>query len=413
MNIIFLTLLDISNINERGIYHDLLRKFRDEGHNVYVIYPAERRKKTATKLQIQENVHLLRVRTLNIQKTNIVEKGAGTLMLEYQYLSAFKKYFSSVTFDLVLYSTPPITLTSIIQYIKQKDAAIAYMLLKDIFPQNAVDLGMIKAGSLLHRFFTAKEKRLYEISDFIGCMSPANVEYLIKNNPAIDAKKIEVNPNSIDTSSTVFSGVNKDQIRNKYNIPSNALVCIYGGNLGKPQGIDFLIEVLRSNLNRKEVFFAIVGAGTEFNLLQKWKESNGPSNLMLLEKLPKKDYDQLVQAGDVGLIFLDKRFTIPNFPSRLLSYLEYKMPVIAATDRNTDIGQIVEDAGCGFWVEAGNVDAFQRKLNSFLEDQSLVQMMGERSYKLLEENYTVDISYRIIAKKIMVKQPPQERNIMI
>ena len=158
MNLIFLTLLDISDINERGIYHDLLRKFRDEGHQVHVIYPAERRKKANTALRVQDKVSLLRVRTLNIQKTNVVEKGLGTLSLEYQFLNAFKKHFSDIKFDLVLYSTPPITLTRIVQYIKQKDGAKSYLLLKDIFPQNAVDLGMMKKGSLLHRFFSKKEK---------------------------------------------------------------------------------------------------------------------------------------------------------------------------------------------------------------------------------------------------------------
>ena len=81
MNVIFLTLLDISDINERGIYHDLLRKFRDEGHKVYVVYPSERRKNVATAIRIEDGVTLLNVRTLNIQKTNVFEKGMGTLLL--------------------------------------------------------------------------------------------------------------------------------------------------------------------------------------------------------------------------------------------------------------------------------------------------------------------------------------------
>ena len=58
----------------------------------------------------------------------------------------------------------------------------------------------------------------------------------------------------------------------------------------------------------------------------------------------------LANSCDVGLIFLDKRFTIPNFPSRLLSYMQASMPVLAATDVNTDIGKVIEegesDIGC-------------------------------------------------------------------
>lgn len=45
MNILFLTLVGSEDINERGIYNDLIRKFRDEGHKVFVISPFARRLK--------------------------------------------------------------------------------------------------------------------------------------------------------------------------------------------------------------------------------------------------------------------------------------------------------------------------------------------------------------------------------
>ncbi|MCZ2553024.1 glycosyltransferase WbuB, partial [Bacteroides fragilis] len=89
-----------------------------------------------------------------------------------------------------------------------------------------------------------------------------------------------------------------------------------------------------------------------------WFEANHPDNSMLLSSLPKKEYDDLVKACDIGLIFLDRRFTIPNYPSRLLSYLENRMPVLLATDMNTDIGRIAERNGYGFWTENGNLDTF-------------------------------------------------------
>ena len=89
-------------------------------------------------------IHILRVKIGNITKTkNLVKKGVSTLLLDYQYKKAIKKYLKHVNFDLVLYSTPPITLSSVINHIKKKHNARTYLLLKDIFPQNAVDLGML------------------------------------------------------------------------------------------------------------------------------------------------------------------------------------------------------------------------------------------------------------------------------
>ena len=102
MNILFLTIYKIEKLEERGIYTDLIRKFRDEGHEVFVVNPSERREKKPTHLLKEERAAILRVRTFNLQKTNVIEKGIGTLAIEYQYLHAIKNYFSGIKFDLIL-----------------------------------------------------------------------------------------------------------------------------------------------------------------------------------------------------------------------------------------------------------------------------------------------------------------------
>lgn len=398
MNILFLTLAGINSIEERGIYTDLLRKFSGEGHDVTIVTPKERRNGIKTNLKIFGKVRILQVRTLNIQKTNAIEKGIGTLVIEYQYMKAIKKYLIDTNYDLVLYSTPPITFTKVVKSIKKRDNAKSYLLLKDIFPQNAVDLGMIKSNGLLHRFFRQKEKAMYKVSDYIGCMSPANVEYVIKNNPELNPQIIEVNPNSIEPHSIIISMKEKESIRGQYHIPTEATTFIYGGNLGKPQGIDFLLEVLSSNKERKDIFFVVVGSGTEFLRVKIWFDSNNPVNAILLAGLPKNEYDQLIQSCDVGLIFLDRRFTFPNFPSRLLSYLEYKMPVIAATDTNTDMGRVIEDNNFGYWSESGNLAATNNAVDKLAKNEKAIREMGQRGYEFLLKNYTVETSYKTITK---------------
>lgn len=395
MNILFLTISPIKNISDRGIYTDLMRKFNDEGHNVYIVSPSERRYKEKTKLIKHNDVNILNVKTLNLQKTNHIEKGIGTLMIEWQYLLSIKKYFYSIKFDLVLYSTPPITFSKVIEYIKKKDNAKSYLLLKDIFPQNAIDLGFMKKNTILHNFFKTKEKKLYEISDYIGCMSNANIKFIKKNNPAIRKKIIEINPNSIEPCYTYITPKEKANIRKKYGIPINSVVFVYGGNLGKPQGIDFLIEALESNKNN-DAYFLVVGNGTEYSKIEKWIISSNPINAKLIPSIPKKEYDDLVQSCDIGLIFLDRRFTIPNYPSRLLSYMEYKMPILAATDPNTDIGKDAEEHGYGFWCESGDIKALNHKIGLFINDKPLIESMGENAYKYLINNFTVSNSYSII-----------------
>lgn len=397
MNILFLTLVKIESVLERGIYPDLLRKFRDEGHSVTVVTPIERRYGKKTKIFEDNGITILRVKTLNVLKTNKIEKGVATLAIEYQYLSAIKKYFNNKHFDLVMYSTPPITFSKVINFIKSRDNAYSYLLLKDIFPQNAIDMHMLKEGGFLHKMFLKKEKKLYEISDAIGCMSQANVDFVLKHNLEIKKEKVEINPNSIEPVEISYTIKEKQDIRKKYNLPEDKKIFVYGGNLGKPQGIEFLLETIE-NCKNPEAYFLVVGDGTEFHKIKNWYNEKQPQNSTLLKGLPKNDYDKLLGSCDVGLVFLDKDFLIPNFPARTLSYLEMKMPIIAATDPNTDVGDILENANCGKKVMAGNINSMLNAIDEILQEDLVV--LGENSLKLLHKSYLVQNSYDIIMNRL-------------
>lgn len=400
MNVLFLTLTKITSLSERGIYTDLLRHFSKGGHNIYVVSPLQRRDEGNTELIKDGNTNILRVKSLNLQKCSSIEKGIGQLILEYQYTYTIKRYFSKVKFDLIIYPTPPITFTRLIKYYKKKHSAFTYLLLKDIFPQNAVDLGMINKTGLIYKYFRNVEKKLYELSDKIGCMSQANKDFLLKHNPDICESKVEVNPNSITPILVNLSSNEIKSIRLKHNIALDKKIFIYGGNLGKPQGIDFLLEIISKNKN-DNIYFLIVGAGTEFLRVEQWFLKNKPLNARLLRGLRKNDYDELLSSCDVGMIFLNKDFSIPNFPSRLLSYLEMKLPVFAATDTATDIGKVIEEFKCGFWVESGDIKIALDTLDKFLEKNTdEFKVMKTNSEKLLKTCYLSDYSYRLIINSL-------------
>lgn len=170
MNILFLTLLDFNSVDERNIYTDLLREFSKYGHNLFIISPIERSMKTNTKLLKTDKATILKLKIGNTQKTNIIEKGISTISIEFQFIKGIKEYFSNTKFDLVIFSTPPITFCNAIKFVKNRDEAKTYLLLKDIFPQNAVDIGMMsKTGlkGLIYKYFRNKENELYKVLDAV------------------------------------------------------------------------------------------------------------------------------------------------------------------------------------------------------------------------------------------------------
>ena len=401
MNVLFLTIGRMESIANRGIYTDLLRCFIENGDEVYTVSSYEKRTKSKTELIMDNGVHMLHVKIGNITKCSIIEKGISTVLIESQFIKAIKKYYKDIKFDLVIYSTPPITFVNAVKYVKKRDGAKTYLLLKDIFPQNAVDLGMMKKNGvkgLLYKYFRDKEKKLYAVSDKIGCMSQANADYVLEHNPEISPEKVEICPNSIEVTNERLTPEQKAETRQKFNIPTDKTVFIYGGNLGRPQDIPFIIECLKANADFDDRFFVICGTGTEYPKLKNYIDAEKPANVLLINGLPKNEYESFVGCCDIGLIFLDHRFTIPNFPSRLLSYMQKGMPVLACTDPNTDIGKVITDGNFGWWCESNSPENFSRSIEISLKSD--FEALGENGLNYLNKNYKAEDSYSIITKTV-------------
>ena len=403
MNVLFLTLTKLTSLRDTMVYTDMLHTFEKRGHSVYAICPLEKKDSRESFVEQEGNIRLLHANIGgNYFNVGAIEKGLTLLKLEKGYIKGIVEKYTSVRFDLVLYTTPPITFNNVVEFIKKRDHAVSYLMLKDIFPQNAVDMGMMSKQGLkgiLYKYFRSKEKKLYRVSDYIGCMSPANEEYLKKHNPEVNGAKVELSPNSIIIRDMSTSKEKRNALRLKYGIPLDKKVFVYGGNLGKPQGIDFLVECLRK-VRGEDALFLIIGDGADQYKIQEFVDNENPENVILMKRLPKDDFDLLVSSCDVGLIFLDHRFTIPNFPSRLLSYMQSKIPTLAVTDTASDVGTVIVNGGFGWWCESNDSDAFVRKVREALE--SNLPLLGENGFYYLKSHYDVEDSVRLILSHVSV-----------
>lgn len=392
MNIVFLTQHKFTDIHMHSIYSDLMLKFVAEGHHPYIITPREKSSGEKTELLDLGSHHILKVGIGDISNVSMIKKGIATLMLEKNFIRAIKKHLPNVKFDLILYSTPPVTFSNVIRFLKNRDHGHCYLMLKDIFPQNAVDLGMFQKSSPIYKMFRSKERKLYALSDRIGCMTPGNVDYLLKHNPEISKDRVGLCPNSIYPVSTG----KESRFRKKYNVPEDKVVFVYGGNLGKPQDIPFVIRCMEACADMQDAYFLIAGSGTDYATLERYAKNSGQKNLCLLPMLPREEYESLAEECDVGLIFLDHRFTIPNFPSRVLSYMQGEMPILAATDCATDLRDIISEGGFGWWCESTDPNAFREKVIEIIKQKARFHEIGMCGRAYLEQHYTVDITYHAI-----------------
>ena len=181
-------------------------------------------------------------------------------------------------------------------------------------------------------------------------------------------------------------------------MPQDKKIFLYGGNLGRPQNVPFIVECLKVCSDIADAFFVVAGSGTDMHFLEEYVAIECPQHVKLLGFIPKQEYDRMIACCDVGMIFLDHRFTIPNFPSRLLTYMQAGLPVLACTDPNTDIGKVIVGGGFGWWCECSSSDAFRTLVNSSLTCD--FKKMGNLAYDYLLNNYTSEISYKIIMKHL-------------
>ncbi len=342
----------------RSLYSDLMDEIASFGHEITVFRSEEERVFGPPEVSSRKNVTIVSVPTGRVTKTNIMIKTANILLTEPRYLAAMRKHYAGSIPDMIIVTTPPITFASAVIFYKSKGSFI-YLLLKDIFPQNAVDLGMMKKGGGIYSFFRAKERKLYKNSDVIGCMSEANKKYLLHHNPFLKNKKIEINPNSIRPSSSQIDAKQGEALLEDYKIPREKIKILYGGNLGKPQGIDFLLEVLNKSKEMKNVHFVICGNGTEYPKLEKFVKTHPDHPVTLIEYLENSRYRSLLSRMDIGLIFLDKRFTIPNFPQRVLDYFDFRC-LYSLQQTDTDLGSMLVSKRCGYGQKAATSMLYEK-----------------------------------------------------
>ncbi len=395
MRILFL--FQVFDFEKSTIYLDLVRECRDRGHEVSIIAgTSDIGKPDADGVVEVEGIKTVYMRLPDQFGAGSAKKALIQMSIPGRIKKLLKSFFDDETFDIIAYPTPPITLAPVLKYCgRHYRRAMKYLMLKDIFPQNAVDLSMFSVSSPIYKYYRHLEKKLYRYSDRIGCMSEANIKYIRKNNPEIPEDKLEYFPNTAAV---------RELPKTVDNSPSGNLRIVFGGNMGRPQDIEGLLSSIKKCGQRAElndVFFYFIGDGTESRKIESFVKNIKPANFTYKHQMPREEYEQLINNADAGLISLSADFTIPNFPSRLLSYMQKAKPVLAVTDDATDIGKcITEDARCGHAVRAGDPEGFISGIRWLKANKEKLPELGMNGRRYFEKHFNSGISVDILEKAV-------------
>ncbi|MBQ3786734.1 MAG: glycosyltransferase family 4 protein [Lachnospiraceae bacterium] len=406
----FLFLFQKFSFKESTIYLDLVRECALAGHEVYVLAGTSE-EVDDTVIHDVDGCHVAYVTLPDQFGCGKIKKGLIQLLIEPRFLHVIYQHFWKKEIDLIVCPTPPITMAGVIAKAKKHYNCKAYLMLKDIFPQNAADLKMMSESSIIFKYFKFIEKKLYSTCEFIGCMSEANVEYMKKHNPAF-SDRLEIFPNTVS-----IKDLNPDPqpgVKSSAAVESSASAglkdkvrFIIGGNLGQPQALDFILDGI-SALDKEgftDAYFTIIGKGTMAQYVEDRIRDEKLSNAVYMSHLGRDEYEKMLDEQDVGILSLCRDFTIPNFPSRLLSYMQKSKPILAVTDKVTDIGKVItKDARCGYFTPSDDLKGFVDTVKKICNEKEELPALGRRGREFLIKNYDVKLSVKLLERSMFSNQ---------
>jgi len=401
MNVLFLFISYPEKITGSSLTKDFSDEFLKHGDGVYVATIREKKYGLETSLCTENDANILRIKTRNMfGKISKVEKFISIMSLHKPIAKEIIKFWPDVHFDIIVGTSPYMFQKSLIFPLKTYYECPSFLILWDLFPQNAKDLELIK-NKYLFKYLKLKEQDNLRLFDFIGCQSSGNLEYMKNNYKYLDKNSLHFFPQwSIINKLKI---VNKLEIRDKYNLKGDDFLFVFGGNMGVPQNLINIIDVAYEIQYQKKIKFIFIGDGTEKGKLEKKVEDNNMKNVIFIDQMDRINYQNFLSSCDVGVISLDPRFTFPNFPSKILDYLKCGLPIIASLDKFAlcDAGNLIENQiQAGLVSDSSNNRSFKENALKLFRNDDMRKRFSLNGRKYFENNFNVTSRYHDFKKII-------------
>jgi glycosyltransferase involved in cell wall biosynthesis len=363
--------------------HDLSGEFLRHGHEVTVLTTTHEISQDL-EVSMQSGVRVARVKTPQIKGASNLRRGFHEIRISALVWRRAGEFLSKHPADLIVFYSPTIFWGALVGRLKAMWHCPAYLILRDIFPEWAVDAGVLKRG-LTYRFLRKKETEQYAAADVIGVQSEGDLAYFDRNF-GVGRFQLEV---LFNWTKLEESNPQKTQIRLRLGLV-NKIVFFFGGNVGIAQDIENLLRLASSLAGDSRIFFLIVGEGSEARRLEATIAERRLTNIRMLPPVEQREYSSMVSEFDVGLISLDRRLKNHNIPGKLLSYFYRGIPVLASINAGSDLFALLEGNQAGICVANGDDEGLRAAALQLANDPELRRRMGRNGRLLLEEKFSVE-----------------------
>lgn len=346
---------------------DLSREFSAQGHQLTVILPSWDIKEDYLFEEI-DGFQVLRLKSQKTKDVNYARRTFSEFLMPFFMKSKFKKtHLHDEKWDGIIWYAPSIFHGPFVNYLKKSSNCKGYLIIRDIFPEWAVDMGLMERG-LIYRFFNAVARYQYSVADIIGVQTPGNLSYF--EEWKIDkGKKIVVLQNWLaDTKLDRCSiSIEKTELAGRK-------IFVYAGNMGVAQGMGMLIDLAERLKKQRDVGFLFVGRGSEAKKLADEATKRSLDNIVFKDEIHPDEIPALYAQCAVGIVSLDQRHKSHNIPGKFLSYMQSGMPVLANINPGNDLSEIIRSENVGVVCENANLDELE------IKTRILIDSLGSENY---------------------------------
>ncbi len=384
---------------------ELAEGLKKRGNNITVLtaypkhYLTEESKEKIFKVLSEENgIKVIRVKILPHHKVNFILRGISQITMPYIFFRQLKKY-AKENFDTAIVYSPPLPLALIGGKIKRRYRAKFILNIQDIFPQNAIDLGVLNKNNWKHKLaiwlFGAIEKKVYKEADKITFHSEGGMRFLI-DKKGVPPEKIATVYNWVDLAP--YKNLTKDiSFRKQWGL-ENKFIFLFAGIIGPAQGLDFLIEVAKRVSDIKDTVFLIVGDGMKKEKIEKIVKDYSLENVMIKSFISKEKYPYLVKDSDVGIVCLSPKNKTPFTPGKFLGYMAAGKPIIAFLNKESDAFKLIEKSGCGYASVSDDIGKAEENIRKIYKEKNSLEKMGSNGFKYVSENMAIGVCLKKLEK---------------
>jgi len=384
------------------LVHDLGAEYVQQGHEVLIACPDDTLDQKYT-VTAEEGLEVLRVRTGQIKGAARWLRGINEARLSSVFWSSAREVFAARPCDLIIYYSPTIFFGGLVRRLKRLWNCPSYLVLRDIFPQWAVDAGVLRKGPA-YLFFRWAEFRQYAAADVIGVQSPANLNYFHEQGLA-ERFRLDVLYNWTTLHEPAVPQTN---YRDAWQLAEKT-VFFYGGNIGVAQDMDNILRLAEGLRDERQVHFLLVGEGSEVPRLRQVIAQRNLQNVSLKPAVGQGEYLGMLAEFDVGLISLDKQLKTQNLPGKMLGYMYHSLPMLASINPGNDLGNLLEGHSAGLVSLNGDDARLRKNALKLARSPALRAELGQQGRQLLESTFAVENAARQILEQSGVATTAQRR----